>query len=160
VSMRQRFLSATLTVMVLAMSAGAYPVLGISMQRPDPATFLLPAEDLPRGFEHQPQKDRTLEEPGAVRAIRFYTRGDPEIPTEEHGSILLAATVNDSVEQAEKDFQETIRTWTALGYDLSLLEGEVGDEAAAGWDTLNVGTDHPKQAAILLFRRAEISATV
>ena len=158
--MRQRFLSTTITVMALAISAGVHPVLVRSAEQSDPATYLLPAADLPEGFEHQPQNDRILVEPGVVRAVRFYTRGDPEVPTEEHASILLAAAVSDSGDQAAKDFHETIRTWTALGYELSPLEGEVRDEAAAGWDTLNVGTDHPKQTALLLFRRAAVNATV
>ena len=77
--MRQRFLSTTITVMALAISAGVHPVLVRSAEQSDPATYLLPAADLPEGFEHQPQNDRTLVEPGAVRAIRFYTRGDPDV---------------------------------------------------------------------------------
>ena len=123
--MRQRFLSTTITVMALAISAGVHPVLVRSAEQSDPATYLLPAADLPEGFEHQPQNDRILVEPGVVRAVRFYTRGDPEVPTEEHASILLAAAVSDSGDQAAKDLHETIRTWTALGYELSPLEGEV-----------------------------------
>ncbi len=97
---------------------------------------------------------------GAVRTIRLYTRGNPEMPSDEHASILLAVSLSDSVELAAADFQETIHTWTSLGYELSSVQGEVGDEAASGWDTMFVETEHPKQAALLLFRRGAVNAVV
>ena len=131
-----------------------------SVLQTDPAVYLLPLEDLPGGFEHQPQRDRTIVEPGVVRALRFYTRGAPEVPTEEHASILLAVSISDSADLAAMDFQQTVLTWTHLGYDLSPLENGVGEEAVAGWDLLYAGTDHPKQAALLFFRTGMVNATV
>ncbi len=157
--MEKTALCMTLAVVLLTVSADAGSSLAQSGQV-DPTTYLLPAGDLPEGFEHQPQNDRTLVESGVVRALRFFTRGNPEVPTEEHASILLGAAVIDSVDHAATDFQETIRTWTDLGYQLAPLEDEVGDEAMAGWDTLYPGTDHPKQAAIVLFRRGPVNGTV
>jgi hypothetical protein len=126
----------------------------------DPAIYLLPPEDLPEGFEHQPHRDRTITEPGISRALRFYTRGAPEVPTEEHASILLAASISDSADLAAMDFQQTVLTWTSLGYDLEPLENAVGEEAVSGWDLLYVNTEHPKQAALLLFRAGIVNATV
>ncbi len=141
----------------------AFKVLAVAAQSPgqrDPTVYLLPVEDLPAGFAYQPDRDRTLVEPGAVRTIRLYTRGNPEMPSDEHASILLAVSLSDSVELAAADFQETIHTWTSLGYELSSVQGEVGDEAASGWDTMFVETEHPKQAALLLFRRGAVNAVV
>ena len=146
--------------LVLVSSMLASQTLVQSAQQADPTVYLLDAADLPEGFEHQRQNDRTLVEPTMVRAVRFFTRGNPELPTDEHASILLAASVSDSVAQAEAEFQQTTATWASLGYQLAPLEGEVGDEAVAGWDALYFGTDHPKQAALLLFRRAAVNATV
>jgi hypothetical protein len=95
-----------------------------------------------------------------VRALRFYTRGAPEVPTADHASILMAASVSDSAEDAALDFQQTVLTWTQMGYDLSELRAQVGEEAVFGWDTLYEGTDHPKRAALLLFRLWTVSGTV
>ena len=159
--MRRRLLAIAFTLsLLLALPGEARNTFAQSAGRTDPAVYLLPPEDLPEGFEHQLQNDRTLTEPGIVRAVRFYTRGDPELPTNEHASILLAVSVSDSVQQAAAEFQQTIVTWTQLGYELLPLENEVGDEAVSSWDILYPGTDHPKEAALILFRRADVNATV
>jgi len=125
----------------------------------DATVYLLSEEDLPSGFEHQPQNDRTVAEPGSVREVRFFTRGEPEAPTEEHASILVAATVSSSPAEATSEFARTVDTWTNLGYQLVPLDA-VGDEAVTGADMLYGGTDHPKQATLLLFRRAHVNGTV
>ena len=158
--MGRRLLGTGLAALFLACAFNVFAAAAQSPGQRDPTVYLLPVEDLPSGFEYQPDRDRTLVEADAVRAIRLYTRGNPEVPTDEHASILLAASVSDSVELAAADFQETIHTWTNLGYELSPVQNEVGDEAAAGWDTLFVGTEHPKQAALLLFRRGAVNAVV
>lgn len=153
--------AALMLALVVALPPGAPPPLNASAQQADPTTYLLPPEDLPAGFEHQPKRDRVLTEPGIVRALRFYTRGAPEVPTDEHASILLAASVSDSSEQAATDFHQTVSTWARLGYDLSPFSSDgVGDEAVAGWDVLYEGTDHPKRAALILFRLGRVSAEV
>jgi hypothetical protein len=147
-------------ILVPALSDETRPVRAQTVVQSDPSTYLLPPEDLPEGFEHQPQRDRIIADPGTVRALRFYTRGAPEVPTEEHASILLAASISDSADLAAMDFQQTVLTWTNLGYDLAPLENGVGEESVAGWDLLYAGTDHPKQAALLLFRSGVVNATV
>jgi hypothetical protein len=150
----------------LALSVFVAPVhetastLAQAPRQPDPLIYLLPAGDLPAGFEHQPEKDRRLDDPGVVRALRFYTRGAPEVPTADHASILLAVSVGESTERAVHDFQETVRTWMEMGYELSDIGTEVGLEGVFGWDTLYAGTDHPKRAAVLIFRQRMVSATV
>ena len=122
----------------------------------------LPPEDVPNGFEQQPQRDREIDEPqlGVTRAFRLYARGAPEVPTEDHASILLGAAISDSGEHAAADFAETAATWARMGYTLSPLQDVVGEEAIAGSDVLFDGTDHPKQAVLVLFHTGMVTATV
>lgn len=111
-------------IFLLASTGPSRLLLAQSDRQIDPSAFLLPPEDLPAGFEHQPERDRTLEEAAVVRALRFYTRGAPEVPTADHASILMAASVSDSAEDAAMDFQQTVLTWTQMGYELSELGAE------------------------------------
>ena len=59
----QILLSLTLT---LALLAGVQPAIVRSGPAPDPAAYLLPPEDVPNGFEQQPQRDREIDEPQLV----------------------------------------------------------------------------------------------
>lgn len=146
----------------LVFLAGVPPALVRSADGIDPARYLLPAEDLPDGFEQQPQRDREVDEPrlGVTRAFRLYTRGAPEVPTDEHASILLSAAISDSREHAATDFQETVLSWTRMGYVLSPLGDAVGEETMAGSNTLFGTTDHPKQAVLVLFRMGPVNGAV
>jgi hypothetical protein len=118
-------------------------------------------QELPDGFEHQPRYDRTfVEESGSVRVLRFFTRGSPEVATDEHASILLAVTIGASTERAAHEFSETVAGWGSKGYDLFAVDGAIGDTAVAGWDLLYASTDHPKEAALLHFRQGAVNATV
>jgi hypothetical protein len=128
---------------------------------PDPHAFLPPLDELPAGFEHQPKYDRVMtEEPGTVRAFRFFTRGAPQVATDEHASILLVVSVGESSERAAVEFSDAVTSWTRMGYDLAPLEGAIGDIAVAGWDVFFAGTDHPKEGALLHFRAGAVNATV
>ena len=155
----QILLSLSLT---LALLVGVRPAIVRSSPAPDPAAYLLRPEDVPNGFEQQPQRDREIDEPqlGVTRAFRLYARGAPEVPTEDHASILLGAAVSDSGEHAAADFAETAATWARMGYTLSPLKDAVGEEAIAGSDMLFEGTDHPKQAVLVLFHTGMVNATV
>jgi hypothetical protein len=160
--MARRLVGAALVLIFLAVRpAGVTPDASAAVQPADPTLYLLAPEDLPAGFEHQPDKDRFLTQPGGVRVVRFFARGAPDVPTEDHASILLAASVNDSAQQAATDFHDTVSTWTRLGYDLApLVVDGIGDEAVAGWEMLYEGTDHPKRAVLILFRLGRVSAEV
>src|SRR6266508_4075170 len=104
-TMTKQALTAVMVGFAIALAAGPRLALARPSQQADPTIYLLSPEDLPEGFEHQPQRDRTLAEPGVLRALRFFTRGAPEVPTEDHASILLAASVSDSAVYATVDFQ-------------------------------------------------------
>jgi hypothetical protein len=130
------------------------------VEAPGEASTLLPApEELPAGFSRQPQYDRNLEEPGVRRAIRFYTRDDPESATDAHASILVEVAISDSPDAAAGEFHETSASWERMGYDLAPL-GLVGDEAMSGVSMFFRETNHLKEGALVEFRSGLVTATV
>lgn len=155
-------LDALTVLLFAALAAGlsaTRPALGQSAEPLDLAMVLPSDDELPPGFEHQPQYDIRLEEGPVARIYRFYTRGDPEVPSDEHASILLAVTIADTIELATREFHDTIASWSRMGYGLSSFDGELGDEAVAGWDGI-AGGDYPKRGALVLARFGAITATV
>lgn len=153
-------LTLLLFVALMAGLSGARPALGQPVTLPDPATLFPGEADLPAGFEHQPQYDVALDEGPVLRLYRFYTRGTPEVPTEEHASILIGVAVNETVERAAIDFHDTVASWSRMGYGLSSLNVELGDEAVAGWDGVAAGSEYPKRGALVLARFGAIIAAV
>jgi hypothetical protein len=121
---------------------------------------LLPGDDeLPAGFDHQPQYDVTLEEGGVLRIFRFYTRGEPEVPSDAHASILIGLAVSESTEAATREFHDTIASWSRMGYGLASFDEDLGDESVAGRDGI-AGGEYPKRAVLILTRFGRIMATV
>jgi hypothetical protein len=148
--------------LTIALLAGIQPAFVRSDGNTDPARYLLPPEDMPAGFEPQPQRDREVDDPtlGVTRAFRLYTHGLPDVPTEEHASIMLAAAISDAPDHASADFDETVSSWSRMGYALSPVGNAVGEEAVAGSHMLFEGTDHPKQAVLVLFHLGMVNAAV
>jgi len=154
------FYVAAIVALLAMLSAGPRLAFGEPVQQLDPADFLPPPEEIPEEFEHQAQHDRVFAEAGVVRVFRFYTRGAPEVPTDEHASILLVVALCESPQRAGADFQETVASWSWMGYRLASLNGALGDEAYAGEMMFFEGTDHPKQGLLLQFRLGSGHATV
>jgi hypothetical protein len=155
------FYVASIVALLAALSTGPRLAIGEPVQElVDPADLLPPPEEIPEEFEHQAQHDRVLAEAGVVRVFRFYARGAPEVPTDEHASILLVVAQCESPQQARADFEETVASWSRMGYRLASLNGTLGDEAYAGEMMFFEGTDHPKQGLLLQFRLGSGHATV
>jgi hypothetical protein len=121
----------------------------------DPSSLLPGDDELPTGFEHQVQYDMALEEAGVLRIYRFYTRGEPEVPSDDHASILLGVTVTESTDAATKEFHDAIAAWSRMGYGLASFDEELGDESVAGWDGMAAG-EYPKRAALIVTRFGRI----
>jgi hypothetical protein len=91
--------------------------------------------------------------------IRFYTRDDPESPTDAHASILIVVAISESPGGAAGEYQDTAASWERMGYDLAPL-GLMGDEAMSGQSTFFRETNHPKEGALVEFRSGLVTATV
>ncbi len=132
-----------------------------SRGRAEAAEAYLPTPNaIPEGFEQQRQYDRVLEETGITRVIRLYTRDHPEIPTDQHASILLSVAVSDSVEAAMREYQDVLAGLQDKGYGVTSLDGAVGEQAlGTQWD-LFPGTDHPKTTGLVHYRSGSLNISV
>lgn len=155
-------LDALATLLFTALAVGLsvpQAASGQSTASVDPAWVLPGDDELPDGFAHQPQYDVMLEEESVARAYRFYTRGEPDIPFDDHASILLGVAIADTIEDAAGEFHDGIVSWTRMGYRLASIDVDLGDEAMAGWDGLASG-DYPKRGALVLARFGAVIAAV
>jgi hypothetical protein len=124
------------------------------------ATYQLRPEEVPAGFEHREDRDVNLSMPGVERATRFYTRGDPEVPTEEHASLLVAVAVSDQPSDAREEFETAMAGWTTRDFAFESLGRSLGDQAMLGRSTYFRDSLHPKEAILILFRDDRINVAV
>jgi hypothetical protein len=124
------------------------------------AVYQLQPDEVPSGFEHREERDVNMSMPGVERATRFFTRGDPQVPTEEHASLLVAVAVSNQLGDAHEEFITATEGWTTRDYVFEPLALPLGEEAVLGRTTYFKDSLHPKEAILILFRSGRINAAI
>ena len=154
----------TLTLVITAIFLSLSLVSSAQAQRAQATNaasdYQLRPDEVPPEFEHREERDLNMTLPGVERATRFYTRGDPEVPTEEHASLLVSIAVSEQMAEAQDEFETAPDGWTTRGFTFEPLGLPLGDQAVLGRATFFADSRHPKEAILVLFRAGRINVAV
>ncbi len=133
-----------------------------AQSRPDPAQYLPPANELPRGLERQPDRDQRQDEAAFTVAFVNYLRR----PTDERppASLDMSVAATDSSAYAQGLFQQRIAHKEAKGFSFTTTRVLLNNgtplcqDARVGRSTTQLASGESYETVLILFRLGAVVA--
>lgn len=143
-------------VLVLA-TALLVPAGAVGAQRADPRDFLLTSDELPRGFEHQANRDDDQVTSGWSNTSRVYWRFNPEVAPDDITSLHMNVTVYNTVAEAAASLVR-VRPELLLNFEHVEPMSLVGEEGFLLWQSIPLEEERQAEAWYVLFRVGPVVA--